>query len=69
MEHVKLRQPKKDNMDLKDKIAKRATQEIKEGMNVNLGIGIPTLCANFLAEDFDVTFQSENGYLGLGQYP
>ena len=38
-------------------------------MYVNLGIGIPTLCANYLPENFDVTFQSENGYLGLGQYP
>ena len=38
-------------------------------MYVNLGIGIPTLCANFLSPDIDVTFQSENGFLGLGGYP
>lgn len=38
-------------------------------MYVNLGIGIPTICANYLHEDMDVTFQSENGFLGLAGYP
>ena len=38
-------------------------------MYVNLGIGIPTLCDNYLPQDFDVMFQSENGFLGLGEYP
>ncbi len=38
-------------------------------MYVNLGIGIPTLCANFLTPEMQVTFQSENGYLGMGGYP
>jgi 3-oxoacid CoA-transferase subunit B len=42
---------------------------MEDGMYVNLGIGIPTLCANFLTPDIDVTFQSENGFLGLGGYP
>ncbi len=38
-------------------------------MYVNLGVGIPTLCANFLKPEMDITFESENGFLGMGQYP
>ena len=53
----------------RERIARRATKEIERGMYVNLGIGIPTLCANYLPQDFDVMFQSENGFLGLGEYP
>ncbi|TDL73630.1 CoA transferase subunit B [Rhodococcus qingshengii] len=50
-------------------IVKRAVQEIKDGMNVNLGIGMPTLVANEIPQDINVLLQSENGLLGIGQYP
>ena len=53
----------------KESIAKRIAKEVKPGMYVNLGIGIPTLVANYIPEDHDVTFQSENGILGVGEFP
>lgn len=51
------------------KIAKRAAQEIEDGMYINLGIGIPTLVPIFIPEDFKVVMQGENGMLGIGGYP
>ena len=53
----------------KEQIAQRIAQEVKEGYYVNLGIGIPTLVANFVREDIEVEFQSENGILGMGPFP
>ncbi|HEY4554188.1 MAG TPA: CoA transferase subunit B [Bacillaceae bacterium] len=54
---------------IRDIIAKRAEQEIKDGDYVNLGIGIPTLVANHISKDKQVILQSENGLLGIGAYP
>ncbi len=56
-------------MDAKTIIAQRVAQELKDGDVVNLGIGLPTLVANYIPENMDVTFQSENGFLGLGPAP
>ena len=53
----------------KDGIAKRIAQEVKDGFYVNLGIGIPTLVANYVRDDIEVEFQSENGVLGMGPFP
>ena len=53
----------------KNGIAKRIAKEVQDGYYVNLGIGIPTLVANFVQEDISVEFQSENGVLGMGPFP
>lgn len=53
----------------KNGIAKRIAQELKHGYYVNLGIGIPTLVANYIPEGIDVEFQSENGVMGMGPFP
>ena len=53
----------------RNKMAARAANEIKNGMYVNLGIGIPTLVSNFIPKDIDITLQSENGMLGMGPFP
>lgn len=55
--------------DMRLTIVKRAVQEIQNGMNVNLGIGMPTLVANEIPSDINVLLQSENGLLGIGPYP
>lgn len=53
----------------KNGIAKRIAKEVQDGYYVNLGIGIPTLVANFVRDDIQVEFQSENGVLGMGPFP
>ncbi|RZJ76486.1 MAG: CoA transferase subunit B [Flavobacterium sp.] len=53
----------------KEDIARRIAKEVKDGYFVNLGIGIPTLVANYVRDDISVEFQSENGVLGMGPFP
>ncbi|GAB2501959.1 MAG: CoA transferase subunit B [Cytophagales bacterium] len=53
----------------KEQIAQRIAKEVKNGQYINLGIGIPTLVANYIPSDLDVVLQSENGLLGIGPFP
>lgn len=53
----------------KEQIAQRISREVKDGYYVNLGIGIPTLVANYVPDNLSVEFQSENGVLGMGPFP
>jgi 3-oxoacid CoA-transferase subunit B len=54
---------------IREKIAKRAEKEIQDGYYVNLGIGMPTMVANYISENKQIVLQSENGLLGIGPYP
>lgn len=58
-----------DKQQMQEFIAKRVAQELQDGTLVNLGIGLPTLAMNFVPEGRDVTFQSENGFIGVGPVP
>jgi acetate CoA/acetoacetate CoA-transferase beta subunit len=58
-----------DKQQMQEFVAKRVAQELQDGTLVNLGIGMPTMVANYVPEGRDVTFQSENGFIGVGPAP
>jgi 3-oxoacid CoA-transferase subunit B len=60
---------KEDKTKVRERIARRAEKEIQDGYYVNLGIGMPTLVANYVSENKQIVLQSENGLLGIGPYP
>ena len=57
------------DLPIREIISRRIAREMKDGYTVNLGIGMPTLCANYIPEGMDVLLQSENGLLGIGPFP
>src|SRR5258708_21173613 len=59
----------KEDTDKSERIVKRIARELHDGFYVNLGIGLPTLIANYVPPGMDVILQSENGMLGIGPYP
>jgi 3-oxoacid CoA-transferase subunit B len=61
--------PKSQDFDKRERIVKRIARELRDGFYVNLGIGMPTLVANYVPAGMDVVLQSENGMLGIGQWP
>ena len=61
--------PKQKDNEKRERVVRRIARELRDGYYVNLGIGLPTLVANFVPKGVDVVFQSENGMLGIGPFP